>query len=35
MKGRMSSWKAKVEAKGKEAIEKAKEKTRVGASGVT
>jgi hypothetical protein len=33
MKGRMSSWRAKVEAKGKEAIEKAKEKTRT--SGVT
>ena len=32
MKGRMSSWRAKVEAKGKEALEKAKEKTR---SGVT
>ncbi len=33
VKGRMSSWRAKVEAKGKEAIEKAKEKTRT--SGVT
>lgn len=33
MKGRMSSWKAKMEAKGKEALEKAKEKTRT--NGVT
>ena len=33
MKSRMSSWRAKVEAKGKEAIEKAKEKTRT--TGVT